>query len=68
MAFFSRRFFIWFLLVALAVTAAPRVAAAQEPTQAATVAVALWPEYDQPQVLVIIRVSLPAETSLTRRP
>lgn len=53
-------------LVALAAVAAPLGAAAQA-TAAEAITVALWPEYDRPEVLVIYRVTLSASTALPAR-
>jgi hypothetical protein len=44
--------------------ALPSVAAAQALTEADSVTVSLWPEYDRSEVLVIYRVALPAATEL----
>ncbi|MEE8408625.1 MAG: hypothetical protein V3T05_03375, partial [Myxococcota bacterium] len=40
------------------------VASAQEPAKLQRVEVALWPEYDEPSVLVIVRVWLPPDATM----
>lgn len=42
----------------------PTLATAQQPPTLQAVEVAMWPEYDQPSMLVILRLTLPADTSL----
>jgi hypothetical protein len=42
----------------------PAAAAAQGSTTPERVEIALWPEYDRPAMLVIVRVTLPAATTL----
>ena len=51
-------------LAVVILLALPSGVAAQGPTQADSVLVSLWPEYDREDVLVIYRVSLPAGTPL----
>jgi len=58
------RFRSWLLLGAFLLLAIPSVVAAQAPSQADSVKVSLWPEYDRSQVLVIYLVVLPATTDL----
>jgi hypothetical protein len=54
----------WLLFGAGLLLTLPSVAAAQALTQADSVTVSLWPEYDRSEVLVIYRVALPAATDL----
>jgi hypothetical protein len=50
---------IWILFLLL-----PTLARAQQPLTLETTEIALWPEYDQPSMLVILRLAFPADTSL----
>ena len=50
-----------------ALLVAPSAAAAQTASEAEAVTVALWPEYDRAEVLVIYRVLLPATVGLPAR-
>jgi hypothetical protein len=52
------------LLGAILLLSRPSIAAAQAASQADSVKVSLWPEYDRSEVLVIYRVVLPATTAL----
>ncbi len=62
--------FLPFLLLTLVVLLAPafllpaRAAAQGEPVQIDILTVAIWPEYDQPETLVVYRVQLDAEAPL----
>lgn len=57
-----RRFLFLFLLLLLIVSL-PAAAAAQGEATLEQVLVELWPEYDQPEMLVILRLSLPETTA-----
>jgi hypothetical protein len=57
----------WSLLLLAALLTVPSAAAAQTASEAEAVTVALWPEYDRPEVLVIYRVLLPATVGLPAR-
>jgi hypothetical protein len=50
---------IWIITLLL-----PTLVRAQQPLTLEAVEIALWPEYDQPSILVILRLALPADTSL----
>ena len=52
------------LLVVMACLFAPVRAAAQQAVHIAKMEIDLWPEYDQPSVLVIYRISLAQDTTL----
>ena len=53
------------LVLALAILMlAPIPVAAQNPVQLSSVSVDIWPEYDQPSVLIIMRISLASTTVL----
>ncbi len=52
----------WILIFLIAAAALP--AAAQSPPKFGELTVELWPEYDQPDVLVIYRASLSSDTEL----
>jgi hypothetical protein len=63
MSIAARRRLLGFGLVALIALVAPLTASAQATDRAEAVTVSLWPDFDAPEVLVIIRVSLPADTT-----
>lgn len=63
-AFPLRRAIVGLLLAAVIVAAAPPGAAAQAIDRAEAITVALWPEFDRPETLVILRVTLPADVPL----
>ena len=55
--------FALFVLVALVIALMPFAAQAQAPLKLAEMEVDLWPEYDQPTMLVIYHITLPAATT-----
>ena len=55
--------YLWIALVALLFVVLPLAASAQAANRAEVVSVSLWPEFDTPEVLVIVRVSLPGGTT-----
>jgi len=55
---------LFLLLVVFACLLAPARVSAQQAVHIASLEVDLWPEYDQPSVLVIYRISLAADTTL----
>jgi hypothetical protein len=52
------------LIIALALLLPLSAAHAQDPIRFSAVEIDLWPEYDQPEVLVIYRITLAADTPL----
>lgn len=51
-------------IAGIALAASPRAGYGQALTEIGDLQVAIWPEYDQPQALVIYRVTLPADVEL----
>jgi len=53
-----RRLLIFLLMLVVITCSAPLTAAAQEPTEISQLTIALWPEFDRAEVLVIYRITL----------
>ena len=58
------KIFVWICVLVLFLLPLKVIAQAQEEINLSTVKVDLWPEFDQPQMLVIYHVALAADTSL----